>query len=135
MDARWRGKNQQSVYPYDSALLRSSYNAPGVQATATTRPAVGERVSVWGFALTTIMFESGGSVESISDEWIRYLPGIGMPQVKGHSGSPMLDANKTVIGIEAGGSVQWGDGASLSRYGRRRVDARENHRHYARSLA
>lgn len=105
VDARWKGKDDEGVFPRDSALIRqTSGPIPGVVLRSTDRPpAVGDSVSVWGFPEGRVLFESRSTVLEVSREWIVVQNESGRPTIGGHSGSPVINRGESVIGILAGG--------------------------------
>jgi hypothetical protein len=105
VDARWRGKDDEGVFPHDSALIRqTSGPVPGIALrTADHRPSVGDIVSVWGFPEGRVLFESRAAVLELSREWVVVQNESGRPTIGGHSGSPVIDRGESVIGILAGG--------------------------------
>jgi hypothetical protein len=106
VDTRWKGRDENGVFPHDSALLRQTGGA--LPATALRRadrsPAVGETVSVWGFPEGRVLFESRSKLLEISQQWVVIQNESGRPTIGGHSGSPVLDRGDSVIGILAGGA-------------------------------
>lgn len=105
VDARWKGREDSSVFPHDSALIRQTGGAIAriTLQTADRRPAVGETVSVWGFPEGSVLFESRATLLEISQQWVVIQNESGRPTIGGHSGSPVLDRRETVVGILAGG--------------------------------
>jgi V8-like Glu-specific endopeptidase len=105
VDARWKRKEDDGVFPHDSALIRqTSGSIPGVVLRpADRRPAVGDVVSVWGFPEGRVLFESRSRVLEVSREWVVVQNESGHPTIGGHSGSPVVDRGESVIGILVGG--------------------------------
>lgn len=105
VDARWKGKDDEGVFPHDSALIRqTSGPVPSVALRIADRPpAVGDSVSVWGFPEGRVLFESRSSVLEVSREWVVVQNESGHPTIGGHSGSPVINRGEAVIGILSGG--------------------------------
>src|SRR3990170_909423 len=105
VDARWKGKDDDGVFPHDSALIRLlAGTAPATALRiADRRPAVGETVSVWGFPEGSALFESRSTLLELTQEWVLIQNETGRPTIGGHSGSPVVDRGESVIGILAGG--------------------------------
>jgi hypothetical protein len=105
VDTRWKGRDDNGVFPHDSALIRLT--AGTVPATALRpadrRPAVGEAVSVWGFPEGSVLFESRSTLVELTQDWVLLRNEMGRPTIGGHSGSPVVDRGESVIGILAGG--------------------------------
>ena len=104
-DSRWKGKDDDGVFPHDSALIRLlAGTAPATALRiADRRPAVGETVSVWGFPEGSVLFESRSTLLELTQEWVLIQNETGRPTIGGHSGSPVVDRGESVIGILAGG--------------------------------
>jgi len=105
VDDRWKSKDDEGVFPHDSALIRqTSGPVPGIALrTADRRPSVGDIVSIWGFPEGRVLFESRSTVLELSREWVVVQNESGRPTIGGHSGSPVIDRSESVIGILAGG--------------------------------
>ncbi len=105
VDPRWKGRDENGVFPHDSALLRQT--AGSVPRAALQRaerpPAAGDAVSVWGFPEGRVLFESRATVLGMADSWVVIQNHSGSPTVGGHSGSPVLDRREGVVGILSGG--------------------------------
>jgi len=105
IDIRWKGKDDEGVFPHDSALIRQTSGPipnPALR-TADRPPAVGDGVSVWGFPEGRVLFESRSTVLEVSREWVVVQNESGRPTIGGHSGSPVINRGESVIGILAGG--------------------------------
>ncbi len=105
VDSRWKGKDDDLVFPHDSALIRQLSGTLPFSALQTSdrRPAVGEVVSVWGFPEGTVLFESRSKTVESSRDWVVVLNERGQPTIGGHSGSPVVDSRELVVGILSGG--------------------------------
>jgi len=105
VDARWKGKDDDGVFPHDSALIRMTAGAVPAAALriSARRPAMGETVSVWGFPEGSVLFESRSMLVELSQEWVVIQNEMGRPTIGGHSGAPVLDRGESVIGILSGG--------------------------------
>jgi len=105
VDRRWKGKDEETPLPHDSALLKLLASpVPAARLTTSkTLPAVRDRVSLWGFPEGLVLFESRATITSVSSEWIGLRQAVGTPAIGGHSGSPVVGGAGTVIGIFVGG--------------------------------
>ncbi len=111
VDRRWNGKDEDSPFPHDSALLKllASSTPAAVLQPSERRPERSDRVSVWGFPMGRVLFGARAVVISVSSEWIRFQEELGTPTIGGHSGSPVVDAAGAVIGIFVGGITGVGE--------------------------
>jgi len=104
VDARWKGKDDDGVFPHDSALIRlAGPPPPSVLRTSERRPAAGETVSVWGFPEGSVLFESRSVLLEVTPEWVVIQNETGRPTIGGHSGAPVVDRGELVLGILSGG--------------------------------
>ncbi|HEY6101655.1 MAG TPA: serine protease [bacterium] len=105
VDARWKGRDDEGVFPHDSALIRQTSGpiAGVVLRSADRPPAVGDSVSVWGFPEGRVLFESRSTVLEVSREWVVVQNESGRPTIGGHSGSPVINRGESVVGILVGG--------------------------------
>jgi hypothetical protein len=105
VDTRWKGRDDDGVFPHDSALIRlTGGTIPGAAlVSADRRPAVGDTVSAWGFPEGRVLFESRATVLELSPQWLVVQNESGRPTIGGHSGSPVLDSREFVVGILSGG--------------------------------
>jgi S1-C subfamily serine protease len=115
VDPRWKGKGDDLAFPHDSALVRISEGGPPSESLVSSgrRLRPGDPVSVWGYPLGSVLFESRAKVTGVSDMWIRILQEVGAPAVSGHSGSPVLEASGEVVGILVGGRIGVGEAGSV----------------------
>lgn len=106
VDRRWHGKDEDTIFPHDSALLKLISDMPpgGMMKASERRPAVGDPVSVWGFPEGLVLFEARARVNGVTNDWIAFQDELGKPTIGGHSGSPVLDSSGGVIGILSGGA-------------------------------
>lgn len=112
-DRRWAESRFGDVLPHDSGVFRlATGSIPAESLSAGRRPNVGDAISIWGFPGGKVLFEAKGRITRISDEWIRLREQLGFPSLGGHSGSPVLDATGTVVGILVAGVSGVGEVAS-----------------------
>lgn len=105
VDRRWIHDADGAVFPHDSALVRLNGSSVPDEAlpAAGARPRLGEAVSVWGFPMGSVLFESRAKIAGISDRWIDVQEDVGSPVLGGHSGSPVINRTGDVIGIMSAG--------------------------------
>ncbi len=112
-DGRWTESRFGDVLPHDSAVFRLAEGASLAESlSAGQRPKVGDPISIWGFPRGRVLFEAKGRITMISNEWIGLREQIGAPSLGGHSGSPVIDATGSVVGILVAGVRGVGEIAS-----------------------
>lgn len=112
-DRRWTDSPFGDVLPHDSAVFRLVEGSiPAERLSAGQRPRVGDVISIWGFPKGLVLFEARARITRISDEWIGLRVQIGSPSLGGHSGSPVINAEGSVVGILVAGVSGVGEIAS-----------------------